>query len=109
MRKYFKRWYLCATHSRLTPVKKAAKTLKPNRLCMPIKNPDAPYIDIHEVNSPVGNQTPFRFSIPVIAFRLSISLRHCFPKKRQPRLSLAPPEKYPLEQGKTWRTQLRYY
>jgi transposase len=28
MRKYFKRWYFWATHSRLTPIKKAAKTLK---------------------------------------------------------------------------------
>ena len=28
MRKYFKRWYFWATHSRLTPMKKAAKTLK---------------------------------------------------------------------------------
>jgi transposase len=28
MRKYFKRWYFWATHSRLAPVKKAAKTLK---------------------------------------------------------------------------------
>jgi len=28
MRKYFKRWYFWATHSRLEPIKKAAKTLK---------------------------------------------------------------------------------
>ena len=28
MRNYFKRWYFWATHSRLEPVKKAAKTLK---------------------------------------------------------------------------------
>lgn len=28
MRKYFKRWYFWATHSRLAPMKKAAKTLK---------------------------------------------------------------------------------
>jgi len=28
MRKYFKRWYFWATHSRLGPIKKAAKTLK---------------------------------------------------------------------------------
>lgn len=28
MRKYFKRWYYWATHSRLEPIKKAAKTLK---------------------------------------------------------------------------------
>ena len=28
MQNYFKRWYFWATHSRLTPVKKAAKTLK---------------------------------------------------------------------------------
>jgi transposase len=28
MRKYFKRWYFWATHSRLEPMKKAAKTLK---------------------------------------------------------------------------------
>jgi transposase len=28
MRKYFKRWYYWATHSRLDPIKKAAKTLK---------------------------------------------------------------------------------
>ena len=28
MRKYFKRWYFWATHSRLQPIKKAAKTLK---------------------------------------------------------------------------------
>ena len=28
MRKYFKRWYFWATHSRLDPIKKAAKTLK---------------------------------------------------------------------------------
>jgi len=28
MRKYFKRWYFWASHSRLGPIKKAAKTLK---------------------------------------------------------------------------------
>jgi transposase len=28
MRNYFKRWYFWATHSRLAPIKKAAKTLK---------------------------------------------------------------------------------
>jgi transposase len=28
MRKYFKRWYFWATHSRLVPIRKAAKTLK---------------------------------------------------------------------------------
>jgi transposase len=28
MRKYFKRWYFWASHSRLDPIKKAAKTLK---------------------------------------------------------------------------------
>jgi transposase len=28
MRKYFKRWYFWATHSRLVPIKKAAKTLR---------------------------------------------------------------------------------
>ena len=28
MRRYFKRWYFWATHCRLTPIKKAAKTLK---------------------------------------------------------------------------------
>jgi transposase len=28
MRKYFKRWYFWATHSRLEPMKKVAKTVK---------------------------------------------------------------------------------